>query len=191
VSDSAAIQRFDEDLISRLVDLIGRPARPVVLIDGGSGAGKSTLAEQLAAALPAALVRLEDIYPGWDGLQAASDAVARDILASENPRWISWDWALSAPGAVHSVDPSAALVIEGSGSLSRENRRLATFGIWLHLDASTRQSRALSRDGDLYAPHWNRWAGQESEFADRERPEEWADVVLDVETSGFTLHMAQ
>jgi uridine kinase len=51
-----------------------RPA--LVLVDGPSGSGKSTLADALvrdgdpAALLPpgAQLLRLDDVYPGWDGL---------------------------------------------------------------------------------------------------------------------------
>jgi adenylate kinase family enzyme len=179
---------FEPALISRLVDLIAGPTRPVVLIDGGSGAGKSTLADQLAAAIPARLVRLEGIYPGWDGLEAASEAVHRDILASEDPGWRSWNWTSSTPGESHSIDPSTALIIEGSGSLSRQNRALSTFGIWLTLDEATRRDRALARDGDVYAPHWERWAAQEARFAARERPEEYADVVLDVSTGQLGLH---
>jgi predicted kinase len=159
----------------------------VVLIDGGSGSGKSSLADQLAIALPADLVRLEDIYPGWDGLEAASEAIHSDILASENPGWRSWDWTRSAPGDWHPIDSSRALIIEGSGSLSRRNRQLATFGIWLSLDEATRRDRALARDGEVYAPHWDRWAVQEALFAERERPEDRADAVLDVGSGRLTL----
>jgi hypothetical protein len=187
-SESNSTERFEPSLIAQLVDLIRGPARPVVLIDGGSGSGKSSIADQLSLALPAQLVRLENVYPGWDGLEAASAAVHSDILASEDPGWRSWDWTLSAPGQSHPIDPSSALIIEGSGSLSRKNRRLATFGIWLRLDEATRRSRALSRDGELYAPHWDRWAAQEARFAERELPEEWADAVIDVSDARLLLN---
>ena len=54
---------------------------PVVLIDGPSGAGKSTLADALVAHWPRPntpqLVRMDDIYPGWDGLDAAIDHLHR------------------------------------------------------------------------------------------------------------------
>jgi cytidylate kinase len=187
---SKSSQHFAPDpaIISQLVDVIWGPLRPVVLIDGGSGAGKSSLADQLAVALPAVVVRLEHIYPGWDGLEAASEAVHSDILASEDPGWRSWDWTRSVPGESHQIDSSRALIIEGSGSLSRKNRQLATFGIWLHLDEATRRERALARDGDVYSPHWDRWAAQEARFAERERPEEWADAVLDVSSGLLVLN---
>jgi uridine kinase len=177
-------------LIARLAALASGPAHPVILIDGGSGSGKSTLAAALAAALSAApsetqhaeLVHLEDIYPGWDGLDAASRHVTEFVLASENPRWLDWNWTESRPGDWHDVDRTGALVIEGSGALSRANRELATFAIWVDLDADTRKRRAIARDGQTYAPHWDRWAAQENAFAERERPWELADVIIDAAT---------
>jgi hypothetical protein len=181
VSNSAAVDAFPQALVTELASRVEGPVRPVVLIDGGSGAGKSTLGDQLATALGAQLVCLESIYPGWDGLEAASAAVYDDILSAENPGWRSWDWSLGAPGDWHPVEGAQPLVIEGSGSLSRRNRQLATFGIWVRLDADTRRARALARDGDLFAPHWDQWAAQEDRFATRERPEELADAILDVD----------
>lgn len=175
-----ASESSERELVDRLESLIRTADRPVVLIDGGSGAGKSTLARELASALHAQLVRLEDIYPGWEGLEAGSAAVRRDLLTGDAPGWQSWDWVRAAPSGWHPVDSALPLVIEGSGSLSRDNRQLATFGIWLELDERTRKSRALARDGDTYAPHWDRWAAQEALFAARERPHELADVIVDV-----------
>ena len=160
-------------------------ARPVVLIDGGSGSGKSTLATALVAAWPGAvsLVRLDDVYPGWDGLAAASEHVREHTLAGRHPRWRRWDWQAERPGEWHDLDPALPLIVEGCGSLSRANRALATLGVWLELDAAERRRRALARDGDLYAPYWDRWAIQERRFAEREHPRELADVVL---AGGFT-----
>ncbi|MHC5795735.1 AAA family ATPase [Lacisediminihabitans sp. FW035] len=153
--------------------------RPVILIDGGSGSGKTTLASALAPALGAQLVRLDNLYPGWNGLEAASAAVHDDVLATVSPGWRRWDWTTGAPAEWHGLDASRPLVIEGSGCLSRANRARATFGIWVELDAPTRKQRALDRDGEAYAPHWDRWAAQEREFGSREHPWRLADVVLD------------
>ena len=152
--------------------------RPVVLIDGGSGSGKTTLAAALAPALTAQLVRLDDFYPGWDGLESASAAVSDDVLASVNPGWRRWDWTTESTAEWHEIDPSLPLVIEGSGCLSRANRERATFGIWVELDAPTRKQRAFARDGEAYASQWDRWADHERAFGERERPWEIADLIL-------------
>jgi uridine kinase len=170
-------------------ELLGRvrasAPRPIVLVDGGSGSGKTTLAAALVAAYPGAvtLIRLDDIYPGWDGLAAASeqlhDFVLMPLSSGADARWRRWDWTADAPAEWHDVDPSLPLIVEGCGSLSRANRALASMGIWVELDAEARKRRALERDGDAYRPHWDRWAAQEQRFAEREHPAGLADLVVD------------
>ena len=153
--------------------------RPVVLVDGRSGSGKSTIARELAEGLGAQLVRMDDLYPGWDGLERGSRDVHDRVLAASGPRWQRWDWTASRPAEWHELDVSRPLVIEGCGALSRANRALASFGIWVELDDATRKIRALARDGDEYAPHWDRWAVQEDAFIAREHPRDLADVVIE------------
>ena len=153
---------------------------PVLLIDGRSGSGKTELARAIVAGVPAAqLVRLDDLYPGWGGLEEGSRVAHDEILAAERPRWRRWDWVLGRHAEWNELDPVRPLVIEGCGALSRDNRALASFGIWVTLDAETRKRRALERDGATYAPHWDEWAAQEDEFLTRENPAARADAVID------------
>ncbi|MGT2426078.1 ATP-binding protein [Amnibacterium kyonggiense] len=152
--------------------------RPVVLVDGRSGAGKSTLAALLAPRLGADLVRLDDVYPGWDGLEAGAEQVRRLVLAAGAPRYRRWDWAADRPGDWRLLRPGVPLVVEGSGALSRPARGLATSAVWIELDDAERRRRALARDGDAYAPHWARWAEQESAFVRREQPAALADAIV-------------
>ncbi|HWH27183.1 MAG TPA: ATP-binding protein [Pseudolysinimonas sp.] len=175
-------ERRDPESLAELVDRIVASqagiARPIVLIDGGSGSGKSTLAVPVAERLGAHLIRLDDLYPGWDGLEAASTVVT-DSLLTDTPRWQRWDWKEDRPAGSVEVDPTLPLVIEGSGSLSRAARHLATFGVWLELAEPERHRRAIARDGDAYEPYWDRWAAQEATFFARERPDLTADLVVD------------
>jgi uridine kinase len=150
-----------------------------ILIDGRSGSGKTELAALLFARWPEMqLVRLDDVYPGWDGLEAGSRHVAESVLAAR-PRWRRWDWAADALAEWHDLDPHRPIVVEGCGALSRANRRRADLGVWVELDDVRRKERALSRDGALYEPHWDRWAAQEERFLHREHSRELADVVVD------------
>lgn len=155
--------------------------RPVVLIDGRSGSGKTTLGAALAEALQAQLVGLDDVYPGWDGLEAASLAVSTSILRPDRPGYRGWDWNSSRPAGWRTLDARGALVVEGAGALTAASARLATLRLWLELDPATRRARVLARgDGESYGASslWTRWAAQEEAHIARNVPQRWADVVL-------------
>ncbi|GAA4745752.1 AAA family ATPase [Amnibacterium soli] len=154
-----------------------------VLIDGGSGAGKSTLADLLVAATGAVLVRLDDLYPGWDGLAAGAEAVRRDLLV---PRatgragtWRRWDWASDAPAERSVVPAGGGLVCEGSGVLTRASAPLADLAVWVDLDEPERRRRAIARDGEPYARQWRRWAAQEAAAIAVQEPQRLAGLVVD------------
>ena len=151
--------------------------RLVVLVDGRSGTGKTTLGDSLAERLGAQAVHLDDVYPGWDGLQAAAEAVVTDVLG-ERSGYRRWDWATSRPAEWAAVDPGQPIVVEGCGALSRGSAPLASLRVWLEADDDTRWERAIGRDGESFAREWDRWAAQEAAFIAAERPAELADVVL-------------
>ena len=144
----------------------GEPARatravPVVTIDGYSGSGKSTLAAALARLVNGwQVLHLDDWYPGWDGLEAGADIarrIAADLRAGRASSYEAWDWENGTTGATIPV-PLAPTIIEGCGAIEAE----ADLVIWIaDPGEDERRSRALARDGQTYAPHWQRWADQE------------------------------
>lgn len=147
-----------------------------MLIDGRSGSGKTELARALVDGWPEAqLVRLDDLYRGWDGLDEASASVA-SIISTH--RWRAWNWTAGAPGAWYELDASRPLIIEGVGAISCTSVGLVDVAVWVDLDDTTRKQRALQRDGELYAPFWNRWAAQELAFMAREKPRSLADIEV-------------
>ena len=147
----------------------------IILIDGRSGSGKTELASALAGRLGAQLVRLDDVYPGWNGLDAGSAAVPR-ILSTG--RWQRWDWMTGAPAEWHQLDTAMPLIVEGVGAISRASVPLADHALWVELDDETRKVRALERD-DYYAPYWDRWAAQEERLIAREGSRGLADLIVD------------
>lgn len=144
----------------------GEPARatravPVVTIDGYSGSGKSTLAAALARLVSDwQVLHLDDWYPGWDGLEAGADIarrIAADLRAGRASSYEAWDWENGATGATIPV-PLAPTIIEGCGAIEAE----ADLAIWIaDPGEEERRHRALARDGQTYAPHWQRWARQD------------------------------
>ncbi|CAJ1495379.1 hypothetical protein [[Mycobacterium] burgundiense] len=168
--------------ISELVRRLPAGAR-TVLIDGRSGAGKTDLAAALQRAwADSAVISLDDIYPGWDGLSWAGEHIRGALLeprASGRPgRWRRWDWATDAPAEWHTVAPGQRVIVEGVGTLTAANRALADLGIWVEASDADRKRRALLRDGDTYAPHWDRWARQERDFIAAHDPRTVADLIF-------------
>ncbi|NUP74226.1 MAG: aminodeoxychorismate synthase component I [Sinomonas sp.] len=147
-----------------------RPAHPAVIaIDGRSGAGKTSLAVELAAALrehrSVTLVHLEDLYPGWDGLAEGIERCAATVLGplrrGEPARWRAWDWLAGADGEERVTAPADVVILEGVGAGAAPLRDLCDALVWVEAPAEDRRRRAIERDGETYAPHWERWAAHE------------------------------
>lgn len=163
--------------------LVRHPDRVVILIDGGSGSGKTSLASELSAALVAAgrpvrQVGLDELYPGWNGLAEASAMVVTNLLHPTEPGYHRWDWAAGHRAERIDLDPSEDLLIEGCGALTAGSAAYATVTLWLERSEPARKALALARDGDGFAPHWDRWADQEREHWRQHRPSEIAGLVL-------------
>lgn len=155
--------------------------RPVVLVDGRSGSGKTTIGTALAAALGAQLVGLDDVYPGWEGLAAASSAVSTRILDPVAPGYRRWDWTLSRPAGSRSLSPSEPLVVEGAGALTPASAARATLRVWVELPEAVRRERLRGRsDASSYleTDWWDVWARQEERHIARNDPRSLADVVV-------------
>ena len=138
-----------------------KPGVPVVTIDGYSGSGKSTLAAALVRLVNGGQVlHLDDWYPGWDGLEAGADIacrIAADLRGGRASSYEAWDWDKGTTGATTRV-PLAPTIIEGCGAIEAE----ADLVIWIaDPGEEERRNRALARDGQTYAPHWQRWADQD------------------------------
>lgn len=136
-------------------------AVPVVTIDGYSGSGKSTLAAALAPLLPGwQVLHLDDWYPGWDGLVEGAHIarrIAADLRGGRASSYEAWDWENGTTGATTRV-PLVPTIIEGCGAIEAE----ANLSVWIaDPGEDERRSRALARDGQTYAPHWQSWADQD------------------------------
>jgi len=176
--------------LNEIVALIAEAGEnPTIVIDGPSGAGKSTLADALLRLWPrqnssaerVQLVRLDDIYPGWEGLEAAA-TVAQHIL-SERTRgrsasWQRYDWARGELTTWHEVDPTRPLIVEGCGSLSTQAVEGAQIRIWASVSEDVRKERALARGGEDFESHWDVWDQQFSARILRENPERFANMIL-------------
>jgi cytidylate kinase len=158
----------------------------VVAIDGRSGSGKTVLGTAVAQALGCPIVHLDDVFPGWDGLAAGVALVTEQVLAplarNERAAYQRWDWMRSQPGRTVDVDAGRHLVLEGCGALVPPAAPYAAVRVWVDAPDAVRQRRALGRDGDVYAPHWQRWAAQEESVYAAAHPWQQAHLVLSTAT---------
>jgi uridine kinase len=161
----------------------------VVAVDGPSGSGKTTLAAALATALgdagrPAPVVHLDDIYPGWDGLDDAVprllEWVLEPLAAGREPRYRRFDWPRHEYAEWHHVATAeaAALVVEGVSSGARACAPYLSLLVWVEAPRDLRFARGMARDGEGYRPHWERWARQEDAHFAREDTRARAAVIL-------------
>lgn len=159
--------------------------RPLVLIDGPSGAGKSTLADAVRAAWPGReprLVRLDDVYPGWSGLERAGAVLARSLVPPVRRggvgSWRRWDWARARPGRLERLRPGGPLIVEGCGAFVVGAGAPEALHVWLDAPDALRKRRALDRDDGAYDPFWELWERQWRRYVHRTSPERRADLRM-------------
>lgn len=155
----------------------------VVAVDGPAGSGKTTLAGALTARLTAPTVHMDDLFPGWDGLVAApgllADQVLEPLARGERAAYRRWDWSASQWGERVDVPETDLLVVEGCGSTLPPAGDYAAVRVWVEADQAVRMARGIARDGEVFRPHWERWAAQEQTLFGRHRTRELADLVVD------------
>lgn len=155
----------------------------IVAIDGRSGSGKTTFAAALRDRLgDAEVIHLDHIYPGWDGLAQTPALVLTQILEplrrGEPASYRRFDWTREEFGAAVAVPARHYLIIEGAGSSVGPARPYVDVRVWLDADEPVRKDRALTRDGDAYRPHWQRWADQEATVFAADHTRDHAHLVL-------------
>lgn len=174
--------------LPRLADRIVRaPPRAgrtrVVAIDGPAGSGKTTLASRLSGLLGAPVVHMDDLYPGWDGLAEAAGKLVEWVLAplaaGGQASYRRYDWDADAYAERVAVAESDVLIVEGCASGSTAAAPYLSLLIWIDAPHDIRLARSLARDGEMFAPHWERWARQENVLFAAERTRERADLLID------------
>ena len=186
-------KKLAEEIAAKVLQLVDAgKSMPIILIDGRSNSGKSTLAAAVQNIIfkdgesAPRVVHMDDLYLGWNGLQAGADYLQRFILKpltdSYIAQWREFDWENpgepgfeSRNGEWREFSGGTPLIIEGCGSLNQQSAPLADIKVWLEIDQETRHQRWLEREGS--AEHWAEWAAQEEEFYAREKSAGLADQI--------------
>ena len=183
-ADSVALANLLVDKLIGLVD--DGVTTPILLIDGRAGSGKSTLADlvqrgyfKLGDSLPR-VIHMDDLYQGWDGLEAGADYLNRFVLGPlkrrEGASWQEWNWSNDErSGQWREFRGGTPLIIEGCGALNGISSESADLRVWLEVPEDVRHERWVAREGS--DEFFGRWAAQEVEFYAREKSAELADIV--------------
>jgi uridine kinase len=182
--DSKSLARELAEQLLALVD--DGKTMPILLIDGRAGSGKSTLADEvqneffkLGESAPR-VIHLDDLYPGWDGLQLGVEYLQRSVLTPLSRREVAhyqlFDWASGERREWREFGGGTPLIVEGCGAINRNSIESADLSVWLEETEQTRKERWMGREGN--DTHWAQWAAQELDFYARERSAELAARVI-------------
>ena len=193
-----AVEQTAAELVRRVLDhpaTLG--AGRLLCVDGPAGSGKTTLAAALDRGLRDALpspgapagrprvrtVHMDDLYPGWSGLEAGMRTLASSVVAplrdGRPGRYRRWDWHRDGFAEERVVDPVDVLVVEGVGSGCAAVADAVTCLVWVSAPGDVRRERGTARDGEGVREHWAAWQRREAVVLARERTRERADVRVD------------
>ena len=195
IGEPQKLEKAARLLLLKLLELKELNPTPIVLIDGRSGSGKSTLANLLANLVfqedrqSPKVIHMDDVYPGWEGLEAGSLYLTQQILkplrAEGRAEWQRWDWSHNTRGGGdegngwRSFEGQNLLIVEGCGSITKQSRELGDLTIWVESDTETRKARFLSRDGGKFADHWASWSAQEDGFYESTKSRSLASLRIE------------
>ncbi len=151
----------------------------LICVDGLAGSGKTTFAAELGRLTRAHVVHLDDIYPGWRGLDEVAPevlALLTDLAAGKPGHYRRWDWQRNRHAEVVQVHLTPLLVLEGVGSGQRAWADLITTLVWIDAAQETRLRRGLARDGAQVRRHWLQWQADEQDLLSREQTDVRADL---------------
>lgn len=154
----------------------------LVCIDGPSGSGKSTLAHEVAGAADAPLIRMDDLYPGWQGLFDVDPhvlGVLAPLAEGEPGTYRRYEWHVDAYAEEHEVRPAPLLVLEGVGAGNRAWRDLVTTLVWVEAPADVRLARSIARDGEGQRANLVAWMRDEERLYADQGTRAVADLVVE------------
>ena len=154
----------------------------IVAIDGCGGAGKSSLAAKLAALLDDCPLIHTDDFASWDHpldwYPRMITQVLEPLRQNRPTRYQKFDWQKKQLGEWETVEPCPVVLVEGVSASRVEFRPYLSFAIFVETDRELRLQRGLERDGEEALPLWKQWMAEEDAYLLRDRPEEYADVVI-------------
>ena len=165
----------------------------LVAVDGPSGAGKSWFASRLAKVADMPVVHTDDLLDGWDDqftFWARLEEQVLDPLRHGRPatyRRYLWHRQEFGGNPV-TVEPAAAVLLEGVSAARREIRSELSFSVFVTAPADLRWRRALARDGRddvAFRAYLGRWRMNEDRHFTADDTAAHVDLLVDGAAEGF------
>src|SRR6266508_261756 len=161
----------------------------LICVDGPAGSGKSTLARRIAdeaeaRGLSVRVLRMDDLYEGWDGAERGfsllRDHVLARIAGGLEGRYRRYDWHSGAYAERHVVPADLdLLIVEGVTSADRGVEPWPSLRIWVETTNTIRLERGIERDGEALRDRWLDWMRWERDHFATERTRQRADLIVD------------
>ncbi|UQU63646.1 hypothetical protein COUCH_32370 [Couchioplanes caeruleus] len=164
----------------------------LVAIDGPSGAGKSWFADRLAKAADVPVVHTDDLLDGWEDQftfwPRLEEQVLEPLRRGRPATYLRYLWHRRTFGGVPvTVEPAAAVLVEGVTSARRAIRPELSYSIFVTAPADLRWRRVLARDGAddvAYRAYLERWRAAEDGHFAAEATAAHVDLVIDGAAEG-------
>ncbi len=165
----------------------------LVAVDGPSGAGKSWFATRLAKAADIPLVHTDDLLDGWDDQftfwARLEEQVLGPLRLGRPATYHRYLWHRQAFGGTPvTVEPAAAVLLEGVTAARREIRPELSFSVFVTAPADLRWQRALARDGRddvAFRAYLERWRLNEDRHFAADQTAAHVDLLVDGAAEGF------
>ncbi len=186
-----------ESFASLAERILERPPRlgPVrlVAVDGPSGSGKSRFADRLGKVADIPVVHTDDLLDGWDDQfdfwARLEEQVLGPLRHGRPATYRRYLWHRGAfGGSPVTVEPAAAVLLEGVTAARREIRPELSFSVFVTAPADLRWRRALARDGRddvAFRAYLERWRMNENRHFAADATEAHVDLVVDGAAEGL------
>jgi uridine kinase len=165
----------------------------LIAVDGPSGAGKSWFATRLAKVADIPLVHTDDLLDGWEDQftfwARLEEQVLGPLRRGRSATYHRYLWHRQAFGGTPvTVEPAAAVLLEGVTAARREIRPELSFSVFVTAPADLRWQRALARDGRddvAFRAYLERWRLNEDRHFAADATAAHVDLLVDGAAEGF------
>lgn len=166
-----------------------------IAVDGRGGSGKSTLARLLSQKLGAEIIQTDD-FAGHDNpldwwplvIERVFKPIEAGATTLSYPR-SKW-WPTHYPEPVVNQPVTPIMILEGVSSSRKEFRKYISLSVFVDTPKELCFERGVARDKaygtgtniEEITALWKGWQTDEDTYLARDKPEEYADIVLDGST---------